>query len=224
MGFYQKLSVFIPKQSCVLCTEQSKFCICEKCASKFSNSPNRCQSCAQKINENLNFCGKCLSHSPYFNRTYTLYDNQNTIAQLIKIFKYNHQLCIGNYFSHQLYDLYKTLPDYDAIIPMPLSKARIKERGFNQVLELLRKIKQTSVIIDTHSVKRIKKTQYLAQLNSVQRKAEIDDAFSVTFMPYKKILLADDVMTTGTSLNELARTILRNTNVTHCEVLTLART
>jgi predicted amidophosphoribosyltransferase len=55
----------------------------------------------------------------------------------VKLFKYNKQLCIGGYFAHKLADKYQLLPDYDAIIPMPLSPQRIRERGFNQVLELL---------------------------------------------------------------------------------------
>lgn len=221
MGIYQRLT---SQQVCVLCSEQAKFCICDNCAQDFTNHTHRCQSCAYPIGKDLDFCGQCLSRSPVFNYAYTLYDYQGDIAQLIKDFKYNHQLCIGDYFAHQLYDLYQTLPDYDAIIPMPLSKERIKERGFNQVLELLRKIQQkTSTVIDIHSVKRIKATQSLFELNPEQRRTEIKGAFDVKPMSYQKILLVDDIITTGASLNELARTILKNTDVNYCDVMTLAR-
>lgn len=221
MGIYQRL---IPKQTCILCSEQAQFCICDTCAKDFTNSPHRCQSCAYPLTEHLDFCGQCLNHSPAFNRTYTLYDYQGPIAQLIKDFKYNHQLCIGDYFAQQLYDLYQTLPDYDAIIPMPLSKQRTQERGFNQVLELLRKIvKKTPVIINTHSVKRIKATQSLFELNPEQRRVEIKGAFTADPMPYQKVLLVDDILTTGASLNELTTTILKNTSVKHCDVMTLSR-
>ncbi len=221
MGIYQRL---IPKQTCVLCLEQAKFCVCDTCAQDFTNSPQRCQSCGYHITRHLNFCGQCLSHSPAFNRTYTLYDYQGSIAQLIKDFKYNQQFCIGDYFAHQFYDLYQTLPHYDAIIPMPLSKQRIKERGFNQALELLRKIKQkTSVTIDIHSTQRIKATQPLFELNPEQRRAEIKGAFAVKPMPYKKVLLVDDIITTGSTLNELASVILKNTEVECCDVMTLSR-
>jgi len=221
MGIYQRL---IPKQSCLLCSEQAKFCICNTCTQDFTNHIHRCQSCAHPISGNLDFCGQCLAHSPAFNRTYTLYDYQGTIAQLIKDFKYNHQLCIGDYFAQQLYDLYQTLPDYDAILPMPLSKQRIKERGFNQVVELLQKIKKTTQTpVNTHSVQRIKATQSLFNLNPEQRRTEIKGAFSVEKMPYKKVLLVDDIITTGASLNELATIILKNTDVTHCDAMTLAR-
>lgn len=224
MGICTRLTPLTPKQVCVLCSEQAKFCICNTCSQGFTNHTHRCQSCAYPISENLDFCGQCLSHSPVFNRTYTLYDYQGDIAQLVKAFKYDQQFCIGDYFAHQLYDLYRTLPDYDAIIPMPLSKQRIKERGFNQALELLRKIQQkTSTIINTHSIKRTKATQPLFELNPEQRRAEIKGAFTATPMPYQKVLLVDDIITTGVSLNELATTILKNTDVVHCDVMTLAR-
>ncbi|WXU00201.1 MAG: hypothetical protein Ctma_0912 [Catillopecten margaritatus gill symbiont] len=107
---------------------------------------------------------------------------------------------------------------------MPLSNQRINQRGFNQVLELLRTIaKKTPTPIDTHSIKRIKATQSLFDLTPEQRRAEIKGAFITNPMPYQKVLLVDDIITTGASLNELATTILKNTEVECCDVMTLSR-
>ncbi len=228
MGIYSRLSAFIPDQSCVLCAENARFCVCHECESSFSNHQPRCQSCAHPITGGLDFCGQCLAHAPVFNRAYTLYDYQDAIADLIKAFKFDHQLCIGDYFSHQLFDLYRSIVakdiQYDAIIPMPLSRNRIAERGYNQVLELLGVIsKKTNVAIDTQNVERIKATQPLSALNPEERRSEIKGAFSVKPMSYNAVLLVDDVMTTGSSLNELASTILKNTDVKSCDVMTLAR-
>jgi len=228
MGFYSRLNALTPKQSCVLCAENAKFCVCHECESSFSNHQPRCLSCAHPIIGELDFCGQCLAHAPAFNRAYTLYDYQEAIADLIKAFKFDHQLCIGDYFSHQLFDLYQSIISediqYDAIIPMPLSRNRITERGYNQVLELLNVIsKKTDTTIDAHSVDRTKATQPLSALNPEQRRQEIKGAFSVKPMSYSRVLLVDDVMTTGSSLNELASTILKNTEVKYCDVMTLAR-
>lgn len=215
---------FFLKQDCLLCMEPADFCVCQDCEIAFSNTPNRCQSCAHSIANNLDFCGACLSHSPVFNRAYTLYDYQGLIAQLIQSFKYDKQLCIGRYFAHKLHDVYQSLKRYDAIIPMPLNTKRIKERGFNQVLELLSVIKkQHNCMIDTHSVKRIKATQSLVNLNFKQRQQELKGAFQANPITYQHILLVDDVMTTGASLNELARTLIK-AGAKSCDVLTLART
>ncbi|VVM19610.1 Competence protein F homolog, phosphoribosyltransferase domain; protein YhgH required for utilization of DNA as sole source of carbon and energy [uncultured Gammaproteobacteria bacterium] len=224
MGIYTQ--AIIPKQSCMLCIEPANFCVCQECEAEFSNQANRCQSCAHPVNSNsnLDFCGQCLSHSPAFNRAYTVYDYQDLVAQLIKLFKYNKQLCIGSYFAHKLADKYQSLPDYDAIIPMPLSPQRIRERGFNQVLELLSVIKRKQqVMIDVHSVQRIKATKPLSKLDPQQRKLEIKGAFQAIPINYQRILLVDDIMTTGTSLNELARTVIK-AGANSCDVLTLART
>lgn len=213
------------EQSCVLCGEGSKFCICRQCQAEFTHQQNRCRSCACPINGKLDFCGQCLTHAPVFNRAYALYDYQGVIADLIKGFKYNNQLCVGAYFAHQLHRLYQSInPNYDVIIPMPPSKQRFKTRGYNQVLELLRVIrKQESVIIDVKHCQRIKATQSLSTLKLEQRQREIKGAFAVSAMPYQRILLVDDVMTTGASMNELAKTIIKSAKVECCDVMSLAR-
>ncbi len=204
--------------------ESASFCVCQDCEATFTNASNRCQSCAQPMTGKLDFCGQCLSRSPHFNRAYTLYDYQDLIAQLIKSFKYDKQLCVGRYFAHKLHNMYQSLEHYDAIIPMPLSAKRIKERGFNQVLEMLSVIKkQSDCVVDAHSVKRIKATQSLANLNPEQRQKELRDAFQAEPIAYQHILLVDDVMTTGASLNELAKTLMK-AGAKSCDVLTLART
>jgi len=80
-------------------------------------------------------------------------------------------------------------------------------------------------VIDTKSVQRLKQTSPLTDLSLPQRKKEIKGAFSLSqILPYKSILLVDDVMTSCTSLNELAKTILKQSpEVKRCDVLTLAR-
>lgn len=203
--------------------EPANFCVCQECEAEFSNQANRCQSCAHPISGNLNFCGQCLRHSPNFNHAYTLYDYQDLVAQLIKSFKYDKQLCIGDYFAHKLADKYQSLPDYDAIIPMPLSPKRIQERGFNQVLELLSVIKrEQEVVVDTRSIKRVKVTQSLTNLKAEQRQQEVKGAFHAESISYQRVLLVDDVMTTGASLNELAKTVIK-AGVEICDVLILSR-
>lgn len=225
MGIYQRL---IPKQSCVLCSEQLDYCVCTQCESSFSTSEHRCLSCATKLNSDLQFCGECLSHSPYFSKTYALYDYAEYCSQLIKQFKFDHQLCVGDYFAHRLFDLYTKIVresgEYDAIIPLPLSTQRIKDRGYNQTHELLRVIKnKTNATIDTNCAERIKATQALSSLSLEQRKNEIKNAFSVKPVTYKRVLLVDDVMTTGSSMNEISKTMLKNTDIETCDVMVVAR-
>ncbi|MBC8493659.1 MAG: ComF family protein [Candidatus Thioglobus sp.] len=168
-----------------------------------------------------------MSHSPLFSNAYTLYDYSGSCAQLIKHFKFDRQLCIGDFFAHRLYDRFMDIiashGKYDAIIPLPLSKQRLRERGYNQTHELLRIIaKKTNVLIDKTSVRRTKATKALSTLDLKERHSEIKNAFSAKDMTYNKVLLVDDVMTTGASLNELAKTVIK-AGVKSCDVLTVAR-
>ena len=227
MGIYQRVVTLLPKQSCVLCLESAEFCVCKQCESGLIDTSNRCLSCATKLSSGLSFCGSCLSHAPNFSKAYTLYDYSDHCATLIKHFKFDHQLCIGDFFAHKLYDKFQTIVaengKYDAIIPLPLSRDRIKERGYNQTHELLRVIaKKSNILIDQKSVKRTKATRALSTLNLEERKREIQNAFSAQAMSYDRVLLVDDVMTTGSSLNELAKTLLK-AGVKSCDVLTVAR-
>jgi ComF family protein len=156
-----------------------------------------------------------------------LYDYSGSCATLIKRFKFDNQLCIGDFFAHKLYKKYLEIINsqnkYDAIIPLPLSQDRLKERGYNQTSELLRIIaKKSDILIDQKSVKRTKATRALSKLNLEERRLEIKNAFSAETMNYQKVLLVDDVMTTGLSLNELAKTVLK-AGVKSCDILTVAR-
>ena len=222
MGVYSRLK---PKQSCVLCAQLGEFCICHSCQSKLSRPTHRCQSCASALSADLEFCGACLRRAPIFSRAYALYDYNTTCAQLIKCFKFEQQLCVGDFFAKQLYGLFQTTTqDYDAIIPLPLNKRRIRERGYNQTQELLREIaKNTDIVIDIQSVDRVKDTRALSQLSAKERQREIQGAFTAKPLSYQRVLLIDDVMTTGASMSELSKTLIQTTDIETCDVLVLAR-
>ena len=217
------------KQTCILCDDITNNCVCSRCALNFTNCQYRCLSCAIPLHNDLTSCGSCLNRSPIFNRAYALYNYEGLIAYLIKSLKYQNKLCLANYFAYKLNLAFKNIitngASYEAIIPMPLSNARLRQRGYNQVIELSKHIaKNNKNLINTKSCVRIKSTKPLAFLKPVDRINEIKGAFAIKHpLPYKKVLLIDDIMTTGSSLNELAKTILKNTSVRYCDVLVLAR-
>ena len=207
--------------------QYSDLCVCTECAKSLTNAIFRCQSCATPLSNQLHFCGACLAQAPFFSKAYTVYNYSGSCTTLIKRFKFDNQLCIGDFFAHKIYAKYLDIVfeqgDYDAIIPLPLSRQRLQERGYNQTHELLRIIdKKSNILIDKNSVKRTKATRALSTLDLQERQSEIKNAFSAKPLSYKRVLLVDDVMTTGSSLNELAKTLLK-AGVGSCDVLTLAR-
>lgn len=217
-----------PRQACIVCSEPSHLVVCQSCEDEFSVQEQRCLSCALPLNQSLDYCGNCLRTSPSFHRAFTLYDYEGVVAYLIKKMKYDARLSVARFFAEKMtkkiVHMQSSGHHYDAIIPMPLHKKRLRERGYNQVVELLRGLNKKCAL-DTTSVQRVKQTASLTDLSLAQRKKEIKGAFALAApLTHKRILLVDDVMTSGSSLNELAKIILKQSpSVACCDVLTLSR-
>ncbi len=113
----------------------------------------------------------------------------------------------------------------DLIIPMPMHPTRLKQRGFNQALEIAKILsKNCKEKLDFKSVQRQTLTPPQASLPLKQRVKNIKGAFKVNSdLAGKKIAIVDDVMTTGASLNELAKT-LKKAGASHVECWVIART
>ena len=213
-------------ERCVLCHTPEHSAVCSDCMSALTPHKQYCHGCAIPLTDTqLNFCGQCLSEPFSFDRTYALYTYTPVLAELIHRFKYTKNLSIGKLFAQELSTyLEQHQLSYDLIIPMPLHPKRQKKRGFNQSIELTRYMPK----VNTTVAKRIKHTTELNNLSPKERSTEIKGAFHVKHLTAERILLVDDVLTTASSMNELAKTI-RRTYKQHTqpqpliEVLVLAR-
>jgi ComF family protein len=213
------------KQNCFLCHAQSTESICLECQKTFQTHSKRCVSCACVLEGNLDYCGICLTQKTIFDNAYTLYDYQGSIAHLIKQFKYEDRLFLGHFFAQKIkkaIEIIYTQQGIPKIIAMPLYKNKTKDRGFNQVFELLNLFDKNQ--LDNTSCQRIKETKSLTNLNLKERAKEIKNAFFVKEIQEAHILLVDDVMTTGASFMELAKMIRKTSpKVKRIDVLSLAR-
>lgn len=143
-------------------------------------------------------------------------------------YKYKGVLQLADTFAHLLHQ--QRLPNeleqtIDLIIPMPMHSTRLKERGFNQALELARIISKNTLIKCDYTIcQRTKFTPPQASLPLKDRIKNIRGAFSCTQnVQGLRIAIVDDVMTTGASLNELAKT-LKEAGAMHIECWVVART
>ena len=212
-------------QDCLLCGSVSDdSLLCAACANNLPKLPKPgCPRCAlpTPIGE---ICGRCLAKSPYYDTTIAAYHYDFPLDKLVQSFKYGHRLSLGNFFGKQLAALAQGLTA-DLIIPLPLHHERLRERGFNQALELARPIsKALDIPIDATSFGRTRNTPAQANLAWREREKNIRGAFhcSADFSG-KRLLLIDDVMTTGASLNECART-LKLHGASSVTLLAVART
>ncbi len=182
-------------------------------------------------------CGDCLTNPKRFAaaRAAGVYDRSLRI--LIHRLKYQGKTRLaaplGNVLLHALIRLWSP-GDIDRIIPMPLHEKRLRRRGFNQVYLLVRDwgeagerlgVRQESFRLDPEILIRSRMTKPQTGLGRKQRKANIRNAFRVRDgdrVNGKRILLVDDVYTTGATVNECAR-VLRKAGAKRVDALTLAR-
>lgn len=121
-----------------------------------------------------------------------------------------------------LAELQKTDSEY-ALVPVPLHKSRLRRRGYNQAYELASELaKMSGRKLDT-CLQRTRKTEMQAQLKLNQRAKNVKGAFTVSDkLLNRKLILVDDVMTSGYTLNECAK-VLRKAGAEDIKVLVFAR-
>ena len=228
----QMLDELLPSQ-CVLCGRKSRDALCGTCYNNYGDSHatrcTRCTRCAIRLSELIYSlqCGNCLTHPPAFDLTIAATDYAPPVDQLLQALKFHAKLPLAKAFGRLLSELPTPPHSSDLIIPVPLSLERLAERGFNQSLEIARAFAHHCKLpLATHVCLRVKHTQTQASLPMDQRRVNMRNAFAVQnsqLIIGKRILLVDDVMTTGHTLNELAHCLKRH-GATHVTNFVVART
>lgn len=156
-------------------------------------------------------CGACLRYPPAFVRTHAALAYAFPLDSLIPRLKYHGQLAVAPALADCLARVVEHAPRPDSLIPMPLHAQRLRERGFNHASEIARTVaKQLGLPLDTTSCRRIRDTPPQMGLKHDARRRNMRGAFACTGdVRGQRVALVDDVMTTGTSLDELAATLKR---------------
>jgi len=174
-------------------------------------------------------CGECLLNPPPFSRARALGKYEPPLLKLIVAFKYQGNRTLGQFLGQLMAEA--VFPDvemlnYDLVIPVPLHYRRLRERTFNQALILAREIaKRHTLPCLARVLVRHRYTQPQVTLAGKERAQNVSGAFSLRdplVVKGKRILLVDDVFTTGHTLKECAR-VLRRGEAEEVAVLTLAR-
>ena len=213
------------RKNCLLCGASSDNDLCGPCRDSLPHLPsNRCPVCASPAAEKL-VCGACLADPPAFAHTVAAVSYAFPVDAMIYSLKYRANLAMAPILTDLLITQIDplTLPDF--IVPMPLHPARLRERGFNQALEIARCVaKKTGIALLPNVCKRIKNTVSQTGLPWKEREKNIRGAFSCEMdLTGKHIAVLDDVMTTGATLNELAR-LLRKRGAVKVSGWVVART
>jgi len=170
-------------------------------------------------------CGICLQDSWKFSRARSLLVYENIGAKMIQALKYSRLTAGRTTFSRLWAEVgpWHELDQPDLVIAVPLHVSRLRQRGFNQALWLARLL-FACFEIRTDILERVNATRPQTGLSGGERRRNLKGAFRVNGpdLAGKKVLLVDDVFTTGTTVNECAR-VLRGAGAGGVDVFTLAR-
>jgi ComF family protein len=174
-------------------------------------------------------CGPCLQEKRHFevHRSSGLYEG--VLKEAIHTFKYGGVFSLVRLFGDLLQPTLQTLSrDYpvDLMIPVPLYIRRLRERGFNQALLLVKELnRRIGIAYEGRVLKKIKDTPVQISLKKRERKKNLTGAFQVKdteAIQGKSVVLVDDVYTTGATVNECSRALLK-AGAERVAVLTVAR-
>ena len=156
-------------------------------------------------------CGGCLRRPPAFDRVRTVSSYAFPMDAAIQRLKYAPDPTLIAPLAALLADLAATEPRPDLLVPMPASRAQLRRRGFNQAVELARpSVRGLGLTLDVDTVARVRDGQPQARLPWDERAANVRGAFACTAdLSGLRVAIVDDVMTTGATLEELARTLKR---------------
>jgi ComF family protein len=183
--------------------------VCEAC---YADLPwltaVRCPQCARPTAEGR-VCGACLSEPPRFDRVSAAFAYAWPLAPLIHHYKYAGNLALATLLAQALGA--RLAGDADLIIPMPLAPQRLRSRGFNQALEMARVVsRMTGVPLAPAACRRVRDTAPQTALPWQERARNIRHAFACDAdLSGLRVAVIDDVLTSGATLNELARNLRR---------------
>lgn len=217
--------------TCILCSAPgfAEKDICELCYQDLPWIVKSCKRCGihlPYIYEEM-LCARCLKCADYFDKIFAPFEYQFPVRDWIIHLKFQHQLLyvklLGKLFADYFFNL-KLMHFPEVIIPVPLHVKRLKERGFNQSLELAKEVSQHCKIpIDYQTCKRIRETSPQSLLSFSKRKKNIKNAFDchINFSA-KHVAIFDDVITSAETVNALSK-VLRLRQVEKIDIWCIAR-
>ena len=221
---------------CLLCRTHTTWQhpVCQLCLESCPSPDSFCSVCGLPFNSSLTgVCGQCLQQPPAFDACLSGYLYEFPVNRIVQSIKYNGRLelirPITRHLTDILQDYYSEYPWPEAIIPVPLHKRRLCQRGYDQALLIAREIHSqlnhtSSFNLDIHCLQRNRATKTQQGLDARARRQNLHNAFTMDNRTgYKHIALIDDVVTTGETVGEISR-LLKRCGIRRVDIWCLART
>jgi ComF family protein len=207
--------------ACLLCGQQlppmtNPLFLCRDCLACMPPlGPAHCPCCARPYPSSSanHLCGVCLRQSQFFTTVHAAGLYLGTAREAVHRLKFRDQLALASPLGQLLGQAVTRNGSGfrpHRIVPVPLHPRRLRQRGFNQALEIARPLsRRMGVSLDTRLLIRTRPTPPQQELPATARRSNLRNAFDLTAKPAKlRILLVDDVMTTGETVRECSRVLL----------------
>lgn len=214
---------------CAVCHAWPAQPVCEDCVGRFAQPQARCRRCALPVAAGATDCGRCLRTPPPLDACHAAVSYQYPWSALIARYKFNGQADWARTFALLMRSspwVEPALEQADVVLPMPLSRERLAERGFNQALLLARALAGPKT--DAGLLLRVRHTGAQSALGLQGRLSNVKGAFAadplrIALFKGRRVVLVDDVMTSGASLFTAAEAV-RHAGAACVTALVLART
>lgn len=216
--------------SCLSCAQpfaENDYPLCHSCYATLPFQRFACRRCGQNIASQQDGCGRCLAHPPPYDECFCAFEYRNPISKLVRDFKYHQRpelaTPLAQLMARELTAQAVSLPDL--VLSVPVHTSRLRSRGYNQSSLLSKKL---ALLLDidyqANLLKKTNNTPPQAELSLQQRANNLQGCFALTTqIKAKHVALVDDVVTTGATASEIAKTLKRN-GVDYVQVWGVAHT
>lgn len=220
--------MFAPTFRCIACGKDvfDETAFCSDCASTVVyNNGKTCKRCGVGIDGEEDYCDNCAFDKIYFDRAYSVFCYEGAVQKAILAMKFNNLASYAKVFAKYLVFLAeKYHVEYDVVTFVPMSKQSLRKRGYNQAQWLARHfcelIDKDDLLVE--ALLKTKETQPQESLGRTERKTNLVGAYVINAdVKGKRVLIIDDVKTTGSTLNECAK-VLKKAGATAVYCITVA--
>jgi ComF family protein len=197
--------------SCFLCRGGAQHVLCDRCNADLPRLPPLlCPRCALASPEGA-ICGRCLARAPQFDATVAALGYAFPADALVHALKFRGELALAPFLGALLLERLPALREVDCVIPVPLSRRGLRERGYNQAVEIARPIAAAvRAPLELALCERVRDTAAQSELPWSERERNVRGAFAVKRpLGGATVAVVDDVMTTGATLDEIAAALKR---------------
>ena len=220
------LRALLPSR-CLLCGARGDagLDLCAACLADLPRNHCCCGRCALPLEVPAPLCGRCVRRAPPWDAAWAPFRYAYPLDRLEMRFKFGADLAAGKLLASLWSGSHTQGECPQAIIPVPLHRARLRSRGYNQALEIARPLaKALRIPLLRDALQRTRATDAQTELSALQRRRNVRGAFAARFdkeVP-QHVAVLDDVFTTGATLSECTR-VLKRAGVQRVDVWALAR-